>query len=169
MTFRPRTLVIGSVVLTGAALVLFCCGGSQQEASSPVQGPAPVQSASADAIVGSPPEGSVASPGPSNTASPATATAPAPSASSPSPGAGSRIAGAVATSDPRDLKLLAGIERDLQRDPPPEIHALIAARKRGAGRDELARMIQGVSDVRMRVFASRWLDEVAPAGDAGVR
>jgi hypothetical protein len=167
MTFRPRTLVIGSVVLTGAALLLFCCGGSQKEASAPAQSPPPVQSAGADATVAAPPEGNGASPVPSTSTSPVPV--PAPSGSVPAPGAGSRIAGAVAASDPRDLKLLAAIERELQRDPPPEIHALIAARQRGAGRDELARSIQGVSDVRMRVMASRWLDEVAPVADAGTR
>jgi hypothetical protein len=165
MTLGRRTLVIGSVVLTGAALVLFCCGGSQKEASSPAPGPEPVQSAATDATGAAPPGGSAAPADPSTTASPA----PGPAPSATSPGAGSRIAGAVASSDPRDLKLLAGIERELQRDPPPEIHALIAARQRGAGRDELARSIQGVSDVRMRVLASRWLDEVAAVADAGVR
>jgi hypothetical protein len=78
------------------------------------------------------------------------------------------IAETVQAADPRDLELLAAIERDLRRDPPPEIHALIAARKRGATRDELTRDIRTLPDLRLRALALRWLKTVAPAADAGV-
>jgi pyruvate/2-oxoglutarate dehydrogenase complex dihydrolipoamide acyltransferase (E2) component len=167
---RKRTLVIGSVVLSGAALLLFCCGGSQREASAPSTESA--AQASSEPPVAAAAPASAPAPVESSAVSPDSAVPPesAPSASAPaSTGAGSRIAQAVSASDPRDMKLLAGIERELKLDPPPEVHALIAARKRGAGRDELARGIQRVSDMRMRALSFRWLDEVAPAGDAGTR
>jgi hypothetical protein len=167
---RKRTLVIGSVVLSGAALLLFCCGGSQPEASAPSADSAapgssgPATSAAAPASAPPPVESSAVSPD-----GVAQAEA-APSASAPaSTGAGSRIAQAVSASDPRDMKLLAGIERELKLDPPPEVHALIAARKRGAGREELTRGIQRLGDMRVRVLAFRWLDDVAPGADAGTR
>jgi len=161
---RRRTLVIGSVVLAGATLVLFCCGGGQREAGSPVAGTQPTTSAPGDGTGAPAATGPTPAPTPGAVSSEA---APAASTSAPSPGA--RIAQTLSTSDPRDLKLLAGIERELHRDPPPEIHALIAARKRGAGRDELARTIQSLGDMPLRALAFRWLDEVAPAADAGAR
>src|SRR5689334_24708424 len=159
---RQRTLVIGSVVLAGATLVLFCCGGGQREASSPVSGTQPVTSPS-DAGTEAP-----AATSPAATPSAVSSEA-APAASTPAPSPGARIAQTLSASDPRDLKLLAGIERELHRDPPPKIHALIAARKRGASRDELVRSIQSLADMPLRALAFRWLDEVAPAADAGAR
>jgi hypothetical protein len=167
---RRRTLVIGSVVLSGAALVLFCCGGSQPDANAPSNDPVvtadvgsqdgPATGASAERSNAALPEANPVPPAASGAVAPAAA----PSATAPdstATGAGARIAKAVAASDPRDLKLLAGIERELKLDPPPEVHALIAARQRGAGREELVRGILALSDVRVRALAFRWLDEVA--------
>jgi hypothetical protein len=159
---RRRTLVIGSVVLAGATLVLFCCGGGQHEANAPTAGIEPARAAP-DAGAEAP---AAATPPPAATPS-AVSSEVAPAASTPPLSPGARIAQTLSASDPRDLKLLAGIERELHRDPPPEIHALIAARKRGAGRDELVRSIQSVADMPLRALAFRWLDEVAPAADAG--
>lgn len=178
---RRRTLVIGSVVLGGAALVLFCCTGrGDRPPSVPAGSAAPATTTAATA---SPPP-----PTPSETAAstatgalanggtePGDASAPLPgdagatptSSSRPS-GPGALIAETVSAADPRDLELLAAIERDMRRDPPPEIHALIAARKRGATRDELTRDIRTLPDLRLRALALRWLDSVAPKPDAGL-
>jgi hypothetical protein len=70
----------------------------------------------------------------------------------------------VKTSDPPDLDLLGSIERELHRDPPPEIHALLASRRAGANRDELTKKIQALRDLQLRVLAFRWLDRVMPKG-----
>jgi hypothetical protein len=155
---RRRTLVVGVVLLAGAGLVLFCCGGSERRASD-------ATGASPTAPVGTPPAAPAASEAaplpPSAHASTAAATSSggAPGAKS---SAGARIAQAVSGSDPRDLELLASIERELHRDPPPEVHALVAERKRGATREELARAVQRLPDLELRVLAQRWLDKVAP-------
>ena len=106
--------------------------------------------------------GAAARPTPTDSAS-------APSSPPPSAGAGAQIAHAVQASDPRDLELLASVERELKRDPPPEVHALVAARKRGAQRDELTRSIRALPDLGLRVLAFRWLDAVLPSADAGAR
>ena len=175
---RRRTVVLGSVVLVGAALVLFCCTGGGRDAKAPTPGagsarpgaaPPPSELALPDAsgstrALAPRPDGS----GALDTGVPSPSGAAAPSAAPPRPaGAGAGVADAVRTSDPRDLKLLSAIERELQRDPPPEVHALLAQRKKGAGRDELARAIRSLGDLRLRVLAFRWLDDVAPALDAG--
>jgi hypothetical protein len=100
-----------------------------------------------------------AEPAPNASAEPAVSGSPAASAVGPS---GASIVQAVKASDPRDLELLASIERELKRDPPPEVHALVAARKRGASRAELASAIQRLPELELRVLAERWLDKVAP-------
>jgi hypothetical protein len=156
---RRRTLVVGVILLAGAGLVLFCCGGSERRASD-------ATGASPTASVDAPP----AAPAVSEAAPlPSAAHPSAPTASSSggatgttSSSAGARIAQAVSGSDPRDLELLASIERELHRDPPPEVHALVAERKRGATREELARAVQRLPDLELRVLAQRWLDKVAP-------
>jgi hypothetical protein len=175
---RRRTLAVGAVVLGGAALVLFCCAGhgdrpattpaerSPSAAETGTQAPSPAptaasagNSASAALAAGSTEPDGAAAPGPSDAGTPTTSSArPA--------GPGALIAETVHAADARDLELLAAIERDLKRDPPPEIHALITARKRGASRDALTRDIRALPDLRLRVLAMRWLDAVAPA-DAG--
>jgi len=177
---RRRTLVLGTVVLVGAALVLFCCtGGGQRDAAHPTSAGTPA--AHDDAVT--PPAGLTTAGGSPSARAPVAAlsdgsSAPhgalappaddTPDGAAPRPtGPGARIADAVRTSDPRDLKLLARIERELHEDPPPEVHALIALRKQGAGRDELARAIQKLPELPLRVMAFRWLDEFAPAVDAG--
>jgi hypothetical protein len=91
------------------------------------------------------------------------------SGGAPPAGPGARIAAAVQTSDPRDLELLANIERELRRDPPNEVHAIVAARKRGASRAELASMIGALPDLGLRALTFRWLDTVLPGADAGAR
>ena len=177
---RRRTLVIGSVVLGGAALVLFCCTG---HGDRPANAPAESAPAATTAAVTAPPPSPTPGDSAGSTATaalangptePGDAGAPPPSdagatpASSARPGGpGALIAETVNTADPRDLELLAAIERDTRRDPPAQIHALIAARKRGATRDELTRDIRTLPDLRLRALALRWLDSVAPKPAAG--
>jgi hypothetical protein len=160
---RRRTLTIGAVLLGGAALLLFCCAGRDERSAS-----APPATADAHAAVDPARAATPAGETPALTV-PAGASGTA-SARPPPTGPGARIASAVQTSDPRDLELLANIERELKRDPPSEVHALIAARKRGATRAELASSIAALPDLGLRVLAFRWLDTVLPGGaDAGAR
>jgi hypothetical protein len=62
------------------------------------------------------------------------------------------------------LALLSRIERELKRDPPPAVHALIRLRESGASRYQLlAEADQHFgSDVALRVIVRRWIDEAAP-------
>jgi len=177
---RRRTLAIGAIVLAGAALLLFCCTGhGERTASAPLPAssagptstdvpPAPpgaVGGGSSNAVALSAPNASTSA---TVEPTPADSQNPAPSPS-PSAGPGAQIAHAVQASDPRDLELLASIERELKRDPPREIHALIAARHRGASRDEITRDIRALPELGLRVLAFRWLDVVMPSADAGAR
>jgi hypothetical protein len=67
----------------------------------------------------------------------------------------------------RELPLLASIERELQRTPPPEVHALLAEYRSGAGRAALLEHVRRSfpGDLSLRVVVLRWIDEVRP--DAG--
>lgn len=59
---------------------------------------------------------------------------------------------------------MARIERELKRDPPASVHALIRLREGGASRSQLmarAAELPG-SDVALRVIVQRWIDDVAP-------
>lgn len=117
-----------------------------------------------------------APPAPPSVAAPASGTPNAPSvvASSesalslapPTSSAGSRIARALAASRTADLELLGRIERELGRDPPPEIHAMLRRGREGASRDELLGMARGLPDLQLRVHALRWVDDVRPAAGA---
>jgi hypothetical protein len=179
---RRRTLALGGIVLSGAALLLFCCAGhGERSASAPPAGSASTPAPGTTDTQGAPTEapsdaGATAATLVSPDAAVDVAKRPAPSdagaapsSTPPDAGPGSQIARAVQGTDPRDLAFLANIERDLKRDPPPEVHALIAARKRGATRDELTLRIRALPDLGVRVLAFRWLDAVAPAADAGAR
>lgn len=78
------------------------------------------------------------------------------------------IIAAVAQRDPRDLGLLSRIERELERDPPPAVHALIRMRESGASRSQLLAEAdkQLATDVALRLMVRRWIDDVAPGGTA---
>jgi hypothetical protein len=90
-------------------------------------------------------------------------TAPMPAASS---STAAPIIAAVAHRDARDLALLSRIERELKRDPPAAVHALIRMREAGASRSQLIaeseKRLSG--DVTLRVVVRRWIDEVTPDG-----
>jgi hypothetical protein len=75
--------------------------------------------------------------------------------------AGARIAHALA-SHPADLTLLTRIERELRLEPPREVHELLRRGAEGAGRDELISLVRALPDLRVRVLALRWVDEVRP-------
>ena len=76
---------------------------------------------------------------------------------------GSFVSRSLAASQPADLKLLGRIERELGREPPPEVHAMLRRRSEGASRDELQAMARALPDLQLRVLALRWVDEVRPA------
>jgi hypothetical protein len=86
-----------------------------------------------------------------------------------SPGSGGSSARnlAIPHVDPRELSLLADIERDLKRDPPPEAHSLIAEFRHGAKRSALIEYVRQrfPKDLGLRVVALRWIDRVRPAPD----
>lgn len=65
----------------------------------------------------------------------------------------------------QELALLASIERDLKREPPPEVHALLGEYRRGADRATLVTSVQRdfPNDLAMRVTVLRWIDQVRPA------
>src|SRR4051812_41546050 len=97
---RRRILVLGTVVLVGAALVLFCCtSGTQRDATTPTS---PTAAAPHTDPAAPPGEGTTAaeSPAPRELASAPPDASSAPPITRP----GARIADAVRTSDPRDLK-----------------------------------------------------------------
>jgi hypothetical protein len=114
-----------------------------------------------------------ASPGASGTASFAgarAATAPAAVAASEPPSTAAGTAG-IPRVDSRELPLLATIERELKRAPPPEVHTLLAEYRRGADRAALIEHVQRnfPGDLSLRVVVLRWIDDVRPdAGQAPV-
>lgn len=109
-----------------------------------------------------------------STLAPASGATPSPVAplAAPSPSASSTTAAgiiaAIARRDPRDLALLSRIERELKRDPPPAVHALIRMRESGASRAQLLAEAdkQLGSDLALHVLVRRWIDEAAPGAAA---
>lgn len=172
--------LVGLVTL-GAALALARCSDGEPRPpqhsprSEPArQSPAEIGArASSDDVA--PPAGTA--PAASVVPEPARATAAAaasakPGEAPPTSTGGSFVARALAASEPADLELLGRIERELGREPPPEVHTILRRRKEGASRDELAGMARALPDLRLRVLVLRWVNEVHPAAggtDAGVR
>lgn len=70
--------------------------------------------------------------------------------------------------DPRELPLLANIERELKRDPPPQVHALLAEYRRGETRSALIEYVQRrfPKDLPLRALTLRWIDDVRPSSGA---
>ncbi len=64
----------------------------------------------------------------------------------------------------QEIALLASIERDLKREPPPEVHALLGEYRRGADRATLVTSVQREfpNDLALRVTVLRWIDQVRP-------
>lgn len=162
---RSRTVLIGVAVAASVAVGLFCCGGTTQREAEPTGSPVPPPSAAGSAVAPAPTTTVAVStpgaPGPSG-ASPNDAGVNAPG--SPTPDAGSRsgstIVSAVATTDPHDLSLYSSIERELQREPPVEVRAIVRRRTEGASREELTKLARELPDLQLRVLVLRWVDRV---------
>jgi len=171
---KARSLPLGALALALPVLLLWRCAhdapapASSDAAATP--SPAPPASAPPSEPAALAPS-AAAAPAPSAATATPTATAPhdptALASASASP-AGSRIASAVANSDPRDLDLLMRIERELKRDPPASVHELVRLRKAGASRETLLTRAQQLpqNDLPLRVLVLRWVDEVSPAPGA---
>ena len=62
--------------------------------------------------------------------------------------------------DAHDLALYGNIERQLRRDVPPEVRDLVALKKSGATRQQLALEIKKTTtDLRLRLLLKQWLDD----------
>ena len=64
----------------------------------------------------------------------------------------------------QERQLRENIERDLKREPPPEVHALLGEYRRGADRASLLASVQREfpNDLALRVTVLRWIDQVRP-------
>jgi hypothetical protein len=181
---RKRALVgfalVGLVVL-GTFSALARCASNERPpvAAAPAIVPSEVRTsepvAEAPAAVGksvvpaAPPSG--AAPASGEPMEPATAAASGDALTQvrPTSSAGSRIARALAASHPADLELLGRIERELKREPPPEVHAMLRRRSEGATRDELLGMARALPDLQLRLLSLAWVDQVRPTRDSGAR
>lgn len=78
---------------------------------------------------------------------------------------------AIPRVDSRELSLFTDFERELKREPPPEVHGLIAEFRRGVERDELMAYVRQrfPKDLAMRAIALRWIDRVRPAPEGSSR
>lgn len=75
--------------------------------------------------------------------------------------------GALPLIERQELALLASIERELRREPPPEVHALLGDYRRGADRDHLVARVRRdfPNDLALRVTTLRWIDDVRPGAE----
>ena len=177
MLVREHTgrVAVGVLSLALPVLMLWRCTAHPEpprttaDAATSPDTPPPASPAS---LAPPAPPASVAPPA-SGTASPAASAGVLPSSSSPltsltaptpsaPPNAAAPIIAAVSNRDPRDLALLSRIERELKRDPPPAVHALIRLRASGAPRSQLLSELdrQIPQDVALKVLVRRWIDEV---------
>ena len=87
-----------------------------------------------------------------------------PAADAPAQATATSSGTAVPPVEKQELALLASIERELKREPPPEVHALLAEYRGGADRATLVSRVQRdfPKDLRLRVTTLRWIDEVRP-------
>ena len=173
--------VVGVAALAGTVVLVRCAGQEQRPAETALQEPATATSeAGPEGTVETPrAAGKAVAPVVSDAGAPEGDSEAAPSAASasasvfndapPTSSAGSSISRAVAASHPPDLALLGRIERELHKDPPPEVHAMLRRRAEGASRDELVGMARALPDLQLRVLVLRWVDEVRPGANAGAR
>lgn len=182
MTRKSALVGVGvvSVAALGGAIALVRCAGQEREPPETAAGVEPAASvteaASADADRGPRTAGKSVAPAAPDASPPEDDSEPAPSASAnalsdapPSGSAGNSINRALGASHPPDLALLGRIERELHRDPPPEVHAMLRRRAEGASRDELLGMGRALPDLQLRVLVLRWVDEVRPGPNTGAR
>jgi hypothetical protein len=177
---RRRAVASGVIVLVASVVVLFCCArgdrpprtpsltSSSARSASPLQPlPQPTTSAAPASTSATPvqpdagplaPAASAGRPADRRATMLGVAGAAAGSAS----GGGARIANVVATTDPRDLRLLSRIERELGQTPSPAVHAILRRRRDGAQRSELLALARALPELPLRVLVIRWIDEVSP-------
>jgi hypothetical protein len=148
------SLGAGSVLLL--ALAGFCCVRRETTVAAPRAAPAtgeealPVSSAVPDPSQATRDAGTVA----------ARALSSEPTANP--------VARSMEQHDADDRALLAELERTSGRAPPPQVHELLALRRQGKTREELAQFITDhlSGELSVRVAAQRWLSAVTkPDGD----
>jgi len=174
--------VVSVAALAGAIALARCAGQEQRPVETASKEPATaVSEAAPDGAADTAPRtagkaiaplaADAGAPEGDSEAAPSTASASASvfSDTPPTSSAGSSISRAVAASHPPDLALLGRIERELHRDPPPEVHAMLRRRAEGASRDELVGMARALPDLQLRVLVLRWVDEVRPGANPGAR
>jgi hypothetical protein len=153
--------MIGSSLAAGCALLLglsaFRCG-EQAPASEP-QEPAAAAGAEAPAPLAA-------------TAAPPAQHAPDASVAAgreERPRADNPVARSMAQHDAHDRALLGELERMAHPPPPAAVFELLALRRQGKPRDELARFISEhlSADMAARVALARWLDTVTGNGNGG--
>lgn len=173
---RTRTYGVGLLLAAGTAIVLWSsCSGARkgpehatsEAATEPESAPATTATSAAVNGASAMATGGAAGGAPHDSAAGKPPASHADAGSAPPERSGSSIVRAVGTSDPRDLAFLSRIEREPGKDPPPEVHALVERRKRGATREELMRGARELSDLRLRVLALRWVDDVFGTTSAG--
>lgn len=180
MTQAPNLRRWAAAAATSALLAAFILSRS---ACAPAQPPTahtpaalPGKTATAPAIHGTPHANEARQSLPSPTPAPpgrlaphspfATSTVlPAPGVPTPSsPDPAPPLRGAVPPVQRNELSLLASIERELKREPPAQVHQLLALYRGGADRTQLIDSVQRdfPKDLPLRVTVLRWIDEVRP-------
>lgn len=184
---------LGRWAAAGGAVLLVGAGLLTREGCAPIPAPAAhAPSAPASAPRADAPRETVQS-GPAHTTAAASSSAPDAAQMDAPPPARAAVAGPWAAAEPpgvvtadtanadatavatpsgtgvppvakQELALLASIERDLKREPPPEVHALLREYRRGADRATLVSRVQHElpKDLQLRVTVLRWIDEVRP-------
>ena len=174
---RRWRAAVGAVALIGAGvLTRAACAPPPVPAAAPRADAAPHSRGPSSSAGDSPAPVVEPTPGVRGTVSGGPADAPADAplaaaepATSPSvsarPASAQPSTGAVPPMQRQELALLASIERDLGREPPPEVHALLADYRRGADRATLIARVQQSfpGDLPLRVTVLRWIDQVRPA------
>lgn len=178
---RENALVgIGVVGLgaLGVALALARCTDGEPRRVESAHPPEPTQLSPADVSPGTAPEippdaphepGVAPAPGADTDAEPvrdAGAALSPPEDARVADTPGNSVLRALGASQPADRELLGRIERELHREPPAEVHAMLRRRDQGASRDELLDAARALPDLELRVLALRWVDQVRPAAGA---
>ena len=150
---RGRTLAIALGFAIAAALIALIALRDSASDGRPASTNAPASSAGAPGTTA-----------PSTPPSPVPPLAAEPPRSAHDAGA-SNITQALRATDEHDRALLAAIERQTKASPSKAVYALIALRRRGAGREALEQFIARElwDQLLVRIAAQRWLRAVMQA------
>ena len=170
-----RSLIVGSVVLTGLLLGVWHCHPMEAQTAGAAASAGSSQAAlGAQQLAASPDTLSAA--GVTAPAASATATANPPSAAPEASAAPSASAfgstdntvnQVLTTVTPTDLNLYSKVERATQHDVPREVRDLVDAKKNGATRAQLTTQINAtITDRRVRDVLAHWLDDSFGASGA---